>query len=148
MRKLFLYLLAAFMLSSCDNLKKKDSKSDTDDEEVTKKKKKPLDDEDVSDEETPKKKKPTVDDDDMTTTDDNDTKKKNSDYATGWTTAEKQQFLDNCAPAAMNNGLSERQANAYCSCMQEKLEKLYPVAEESAKMSNSKMNELAKECAQ
>ena len=129
MRKLFLYLLAAFLLTSCDNLKSKDSKSDEDTEETsTKKKKKVLDEDEESntdeEEETPKKKKKSVSEDDELTDVTDDKEDSNVDETKGWSKADEKKWMDDCTSTAEPRVGFER-ANSYCSCMMEKAKQEY-----------------------
>jgi hypothetical protein len=150
MRQLTLWLLAAFLFTSCDNLKTKDtSKSEDDTEETTKKKKKkPLEeDEDASDEEqTTKKKKNTLDDDvdDDEATSNDET---NSDNSKGWSKADQNKFITNCTQTA-SSSMGEERAEEYCTCMMKKIEKRYPNSSEVDQMTESEITKLAKTCVQ
>ncbi|MFL5808740.1 MAG: hypothetical protein ACJ749_04415 [Flavisolibacter sp.] len=158
MRRFFLYLLAGFILTSCDNLKKKDAKSDSDDEEVTtkKKKKKALEeDESTDDEETPKKKK-TINQDEEEykpltkknpSEDENDYSKKTTDYTSGWSTTDERTFMNQCTNTATPNVGTQR-AKAYCSCMMGKIEKEFPVYTDINGMTKEQLNAWAKDCNQ
>ncbi len=148
-------MLAASMLTSCDNLKKKDAKTDDDEETTTKKKKKALDDEETTDDQTTKKKK-TTDDEDIPVkkkteenTDEDYTKKKTTtDYNTGWGDADKTEFMRTCTEKATVNLGSEKLAKNYCSCMLEKIEAAYPDSKDANKMSQTEMKSMAADCNQ
>ncbi len=142
MTKFFLYLFAAFMLTSCDQLKKKD-KAESDDEEVTtKKKKKALDEENTDDEETPKKKKKKTADEDETPVNDDE---KNTNYTNGWSNADERKFLNVCIPEAEKKVQSEV-ANKYCNCFLKKVKERYSTYDEADRMNMTEVNEIAAEC--
>jgi len=157
MRKLALYLFAAFLLTSCDNLKTKGKSAEDDTEESTskKKKKKVIDeDEESADEEetTTKKKKLTDDEEDEVTDnsreDESDySSKKNAKYSDGWSKAEKNVFMSNCSGEAAKS-MGESRAESYCPCMMGKLEKRYPDAKTIDEMSEKDMTDLARDCLQ
>ena len=148
MRKLAIYFLAAFILTSCDNLKSK-SKTETDDtEETTTKKKKALKDDEESssdDDYTPVKKKKSVDDEEVTTDDRSTDDETSSDESGGWTSVEKKEFMSNCVGTAEKNVGYER-AKDYCSCMMDKIEKRYPNSSDVNKMTETQRDKWAAEC--
>lgn len=147
MRKIFFLALAAFILTSCDNLKKKDVKSD-DEEETTTKKKKPLNDESTDDEDVPKKKKTTTEDDeeDKPVVKKDDPAKDDVDYTAGWSKTDKAQFLNECVPEAAKK-IGNPQANTYCSCYLEKLEKKYTsYSDANGKLKEPEITNIANEC--
>jgi hypothetical protein len=148
MRKLMVWVVAAFLFASCDNLKTKDSSSSEDDqEETTKKKKKAINEEDALDEEVkPVKKKKAITDDDEpsdeeSATDDETT----SDYSDGWSSSDQNKFMTNCTETASKSMAQERAEN-YCDCMMKKIEKRYPNSAEVNKLSESEITKLAKTC--
>lgn len=55
-----------------------------------------------------------------------------TDEGGGWTSAEANTFVSNCVNSAVKEGMARSTASSYCSCMQEKLEKIYPVAANAA----------------
>ncbi|HEU4901456.1 MAG TPA: hypothetical protein VFT06_01660, partial [Flavisolibacter sp.] len=137
MRKLMLFALAAFVLTSCDNAAKKKNKSDSESEE-TARLKKPLKEEETSEE------------DSRTVTHQNadakaGTKTESTSYASGWPSTEKNMFMSTCVDKA-KAGMGETQAKNYCSCMLEKIEEMYPNATDATKLDQEKMTTLAKEC--
>jgi hypothetical protein len=71
------------------------------------------------------------------------TKQSSTIGSTGWSAEEKTVFLDACIKE-MN--WSKDSSAMYCSCMLSKIEKLYPTAIASEKMTQEKALELAKEC--
>jgi len=153
MRKFALCLLAAFVLTSCSDFFKKKDKDE--DQSEVKKAKKPLkDDDEDEDASTGKDKKANPDDeeDDSKTvnrrksSDDGDAgDSKTSNYATGWSTSERNAFMKTCVNGAKES-MGETQAENYCSCMQQKIEQIYPNAADADNMSKTKMTELAKDC--
>lgn len=151
MRKLLLYILAAFVLTSCDNLIKSKDK-DVEDTKTSKKLKKPLeDDEEDSEDETPKKKKSKNDDEDEDTKpakSDDDDEDRTTNYSSGWSKTEKNQFMNTCISTASKR-VSQSRAEEYCSCMQEKIERKYPDYNEmNSKMTSTEVNDLAAGCNQ
>jgi hypothetical protein len=143
MRKVFLFLLAATMLTSCDYFKSS-SKDDSDTEEETpkKKKKKPLADEEEEEESPKKKKKPVNDDAEEEVV--NEDEESNG----GWTKAERTTFLETCVENAKVN-VTESRAKTYCSCMQKKIESKYDSYDDANnKLSSTELNRLAAQCNQ
>jgi hypothetical protein len=136
MRKCFLYLLAAFMLTSCDNLKKKDKTSDDDTEETTKKKKKALDEDEIADDdETSKKKKKVSDEENL-----------DEESTDGWSNADRKKFLSTCVPDAEEKAGKER-ATVYCNCFLKKAEQRYSsYSEANQKMDKTEVDEIAAGC--
>ena len=65
----------------------------------------------------------------------------------GWSSAEKDNFLKTCTGAATGSMGAEK-AKDYCDCMFPKLEKKYPSAAEADKLNSSDpaVMEMAKEC--
>ncbi len=119
MKRILIVFLSISLLTACNNspLVKKDKTEkedrdkgdeDEDDDGDYKKKKKYEEDED---EDYTKKKKHEEDEDDD---------KDNG----GWTIATREKYIDECAGAAMKK-ISRSQAQSYCECMQEKIEKKY-----------------------
>ena len=148
MRKFIIYFLAAFIVTSCDNLKtKNETKSDDDTEEtVKKKKKKSLDDEEesTSDEETSSKKKKTSDDleeDDKSTVSNRDDE---STTAT-WDKANRKIFMDNCVGKAEPNVGYDR-AKQYCSCMLGKIENAFPDPNDVSGMTTAQREKMVAQC--
>jgi len=143
MKKILLFAFAAFILTSCDNLKKKGA-TDSDDEEEVVKKKKPIDDEDSEDDEedTPKKKKKVATDDDDAVIEETPDEE---DAERGWTTKERDLFLEECVSTAEKN-IGEERANIYCSCFLEKVEKKYASYTQAGKMSDAELKKWAAEC--
>lgn len=132
MRKILLYALAAFVLTSCSDLNKKKSKGGDETEETSTIKKPLKDDEPEEDTKTG----------DRT---DSVEKRKTASYAAGWAPSEKDTFMSTCVSQA-KSGMGEVGAKNYCSCMLDKIEKLYPNAADAGKLDQAKMTDLAKEC--
>ena len=146
MRKFALYFFAAFLLTSCDNLKTKDaSNSDEETEETTtKKKKKALDeDEESADEEISSRKKKKTTDDEADYADEGDTEESGENE--GWTRSNQNEFMSNCVGEA-NKSMVQDKAEDYCSCMMGKLQKRYPNPNDVSDLTESDMTRLAKEC--
>ena len=67
----------------------------------------------------------------------------------GWSQKEIMEFVDECVPAAMKNGLGELDAQSYCDCMQYKIEKIYPdyaEANRSVNMNTASMKRMVQDC--
>jgi hypothetical protein len=72
-----------------------------------------------------------------------------SSKSSGWTRKQELEFVDQCVPAAMKNGLGELDAQSYCDCMQYKIEKLYPDygdANRLIDMESPSMKRMVKDC--
>jgi hypothetical protein len=63
----------------------------------------------------------------------------------GWSSAEKNMFIKTCTDAAART-MGQSKAASYCTCMEEKVEKMHPNAAEAGSMTQDDMTELAKEC--
>lgn len=152
MRKFLLYFVAVFMLASCDNLKAKNSESD-EKEKTSKKIKKPLDDEEDEDQEEDdtrsKKKKKAKDDEEYINDEDNSEDEDESNYrkssSKGWSSAEKNTFMSTCVDGAKSS-MGQSKATSYCNCMMDKIEEIYPDANDAEKMDQQKMMEMAQDC--
>lgn len=57
----------------------------------------------------------------------------------GWTSTDRSDFIGDCIKTAKVN-LGEDSARTYCYCMQEKLEKKYPIAADAAKVTAADMS--------
>lgn len=146
MKRIFLFMLAALMLTSCDNFKGSSKEDDTEEESPKKKKKKKkvveededTDDEDTDEETTRKKKK--------TLTDDDDTGNEENDNTTGtWTTAQRVNFMEGCVAVASKNNPAK--AKSYCACMMGKIEPLYPDYDEfNRTFTSEEATRIAKNC--
>ena len=147
-----LLLLAAFLFTSCDNLKTKDSsKSEEDTEETTtkKKKKKALDDEEenAEDEPTTTKKKRSSSDDEVADEENVNDDETTTDYVKGWSKAERRKFVSTCAEKASTN-MGQEKAEEYCTCMMNKIEKRYPNSADVGQLTEDEVTKLALTCVQ
>jgi hydroxymethylpyrimidine/phosphomethylpyrimidine kinase len=155
MKKVFLYILAAFMFSSCDNLKKKSSTDN--DNEASAKKKKALEDDEATDDAS-KKKKATPNNEEETplvkrnsNSDENsndNTDKEKADYSEGWSKANREGFMTVCVSKAKDGMGSESKAENYCACMLDKIQKIYPNANDAGKLTAQRTTQLAQDCIQ
>jgi len=57
----------------------------------------------------------------------------------GWTPADRSDFITNCVRTAKVN-LGEDSARSYCYCMQEKIEKKYPIVADAGKVTAEDMS--------
>ena len=74
---------------------------------------------------------------------------KKSDYSSnGWTSEQVRDFVDNCVSEAEKGALSHEQAQNYCSCMQQKLERKYPDPNEAVGLTedSQEMKQMATDC--
>lgn len=78
-----------------------------------------------------------------------DTKEDNNNYSGGaWPSTYVNQFVNSCVSQAVGGGMSSSIAKSYCSCMQQKLEKLYPDPADagSVDMDSPSMKRMIKDC--
>ncbi len=117
MRKLIILFLAVSLFAACNNDKGKvnrdDRRSDRDKDDYRDK------DEDAKDKDT---KSTDYTDDKEKTSDDRNT----DDVGGSWSASDVKVFVDNCADEAERKGMQRSKAEDYCSCMQRKLEAMYP----------------------
>lgn len=64
-------------------------------------------------------------------------------HRTGWSVADKEEFMRTCTAELQWRADS---AKAYCSCMLQKIEIIYPVAADADALTSEKAIKLAKEC--
>jgi hypothetical protein len=64
---------------------------------------------------------------------------------TSWNETSRKTFIDKCVEGSTKN-MGADKANSYCSCMLEKIQAKYPVADSSANMTMAQMMDLAKDC--
>ncbi|RYZ29909.1 MAG: hypothetical protein EOO10_04665 [Chitinophagaceae bacterium] len=62
-----------------------------------------------------------------------------------WTPEEKSTFMTACTEGTSEN-MEESKSNNYCACLLEKLEKIYPVADDVINLTENKQMELSKAC--
>lgn len=59
----------------------------------------------------------------------------------GWTEAQADEFVNSCVREAVRGGsMTRTQATNYCSCMQQKFERIYPNAEDAGNVTDEDMN--------
>lgn len=168
MKKIFLFMLAAIMITSCDNFKGSKSKdNDTEeDDSPKKKKKKPTKDEEEDEEEDDGPKKPRdngrddeEDDDNEDGEDDMDNEDEDMDdemdddeetdddrNGRGWTNQEKTSFQNECVGEAAKR-IDQAQAKTYCLCMLNKFQAKFPsYAEANKKLKEADLNAMAAAC--
>lgn len=63
----------------------------------------------------------------------------------GWSSADRTAFIRECTDAATDD-MGASQASSYCTCMEEKLEKMYPTANDANNMTEEDMKALAPDC--
>lgn len=64
----------------------------------------------------------------------------NNNGGQGWTEAERSAFVNSCASNAIQGGMTSRQAQNYCSCMQQKIEQALPNSADAAKLTEADMD--------
>ncbi len=72
-----------------------------------------------------------------------DGKSGNETLGDTWSAKDVRDYVDNCVPGAMENGLSREKATQYCTCMQQKLEKNYPDPKDLIKMSEKEIMDIS-----
>jgi hypothetical protein len=81
--------------------------------------------------------------------DNTDNNSSNTDYNSsgGWTSAQVSEFVDNCVSEAEKEW-SHSAAQSYCTCMQQKLERKYPNANDAAGLTENspELKEMAEKC--
>ena len=148
MKKFFLFALAAFLLTSCDNFKGSSNKEDeTEEEEKPKKKKKKAGDEeeDTNNDEDENNNEDENTDNEEDTDNEDDTDNDEDTDSRGWSSSDRSQFMNTCVSESQRN-LSESQARSYCSCMMGKLEKKYPNSDDAKNLTQSDLLQMAQDC--
>jgi hypothetical protein len=69
----------------------------------------------------------------------------NNNNSQVWSTADQQEFLDNCTPGA-SKSLGSRAGSDYCNCVMKKLMQEYPDSKDVSKASQQHISELAADC--
>ena len=70
-----------------------------------------------------------------------------SNSVKGWTPSEKTTFMTACVEGTTET-MGENKSADYCACLLNKLEKLYPVADEVINLPEKKQNEVCQQCLQ
>jgi hypothetical protein len=68
-----------------------------------------------------------------------------------WSESDRKSFVDVCSTAAEKGGMSQRKAESYCTCMEGKMERLYPNSSDANKITNEdmkteEMQKMVKDC--
>ena len=58
----------------------------------------------------------------------------------GWTSNDINVFVTNCVSTAVQGGMSQELSQKYCSCMQQKLEQMYPDSKDAGNITEEQMN--------
>jgi hypothetical protein len=69
----------------------------------------------------------------------------NTTTPTGWDEGNRSAFISKCIEGTKAQ-MTDDKAKSYCSCMLDKLEARYPVADSTSNMTMTQMSELAKDC--
>ena len=64
-----------------------------------------------------------------------------------WPQKAQQGFINSCIPQA-KNAMKKKQAQAYCSCMLDKMMAIYPDPKDAIPVDTEKIKELAESCVQ
>jgi hypothetical protein len=64
-----------------------------------------------------------------------------------WTDEDRTTFMDQCVKSAKSS-VGEERAKEYCTCMQQKVELLYPTPADASKLTEAQINLLAVQCNQ
>lgn len=156
MKKIFLFMLAAFMFTSCDSFKgSKNNDDDTEEESPKKKKKKNADDDDnkgTKDDDDDDDDNNNNNDDDDIETNNNDDEDNDEDTDVlkelNWTGQDRKLFVTECADEAAKK-LGEDGARAYCACMLFQIERKFSsYSEANKKMTKNDLNTMAAKCNQ
>jgi len=130
MKKTVLYLLALVLCISCNHLQSKDLSSANGDTPIT----------DVpkitANEERSQSNVP-----------DNHLFVQTKNLTSSWTPEEKSTFMTACVEGTTEN-MGESKSTQYCACLLEKLERLYPIADDVIQLPEKKQKELSKDCEQ
>lgn len=130
MKKTALYLLAIVLCISCDHLQSKDLSSTNGDSPIA----------DAA--------RITANEDRrQSNVQDNHLFVQTKNVASSWTPEEKSTFMTACVEGTTEN-MGESKSTQYCACLLEKLEKLYPIADDVIQLPEKKQKELSKDCEQ
>lgn len=67
----------------------------------------------------------------------------------GWSNSDKQRFMTECVPSAVNSGVDQQTANTFCDCTFKKIQKLYKSYDEAQnKMTTDALTTIQQECGQ
>ena len=145
MKKLLILVLATSLFTACNNKAKTTTTRDKDDYSKQDTAKADKD----KDMDKPKDK------DNSSNTDNNNNSSNNDNNTTSsgssWSSAEVDAFVTNCVSSAVGGGMQQSKASSYCTCMQRKLETLYPNVNDAGKLTEEDMNSpsmqrLVKDC--
>lgn len=149
MRKVFVLLLAVSLFASCKDNKQTDRRNDRNNERDDYRN----DDRNNDRNDDRNSRNSDYDDNNSNSRNNNndDSYDNNNSRSSrnGWSSAERNAFVDNCVPEAEKNGLTNRQATQYCECMQKGIEEMYPDPNDAANldMNSSKVKRMVQDCA-
>ncbi len=123
MRKFWMLFLALGLITACNN-KGKDKPADKTGAKDTVAK----DNKDSKDDNAPR-----------------DEQKDNTTTVTGWPQNERDDFMNNCVPAAEKNGVTNDVATRYCQCMLDKIEAKYPDVNQAARLTDEELQDVMKQ---
>lgn len=150
MKRLLILVLAASLFTACNNKAKTSTTRDKDDyskQDTTKADKdKGMDKDNTNNKDNNKD----------NNNDNNNNSSNNGDNNTtssggGWSSSEVDAFVTNCVSSAVGGGMQQSRASSYCTCMEKKLETLYPDVNDAGKLTEEDMNSpsmkrLVKDC--
>lgn len=64
----------------------------------------------------------------------------NNSMASGWSSNDINEFVTTCVSGAIKEGMSQELSQKYCSCMQQKLEQMYPDPKDAGNITEEQMN--------
>jgi hypothetical protein len=79
------------------------------------------------------------------TTTNNNTPNNTGTQSAGWDQTNQTAFMDKCVEGSTAS-MGADKAKSYCSCMLDKIQARYPVADSAASMQMNDMMEMAKDC--
>ena len=142
MRQLFIFLLACSLFTACNNDKgpardRSNNSRDRDDYRSDDKK----NSSDYSDDDRKSN------NDRENTSNDDRTDDRNTS-SSGWSSTERSQFVNSCVSSAVSGGMEQSVADHYCNCMLDKLEKIYPNANDAGGLdvNSSEMQKMIRDC--
>jgi hypothetical protein len=82
------------------------------------------------------------------TNDNDDRNNSSSSSSSSWTSRQRDEFTTSCVNTAVEGGMDRSMAQSYCSCMQGKLERLYPNPNDANNLdvNSTEMQNMMRDC--
>ena len=64
----------------------------------------------------------------------------NNAMLSSWSSNDINEFVSNCVSTAVQGGMSQELSEKYCSCIQQKIEQLYPDPKDAGNITDEQMN--------